>query len=41
LLAAALEDGEGIGIDLDPSYLAVARERLRAMQAELIPGAPP
>ena len=41
LLAAALEDGEGIGIELDPSYLAVARQRLGALQGELIPGAPP
>ncbi len=41
LLAAALEGGQGIGIDLDPSYLAVARQRLTTVQAELIPGAPP
>jgi site-specific DNA-methyltransferase (adenine-specific) len=38
LLAAALEGGEGIGIELDPSYLAVARQRLAAMQGELIAG---
>ena len=41
LLAAALEGGHGIGIELDPSYLAVARQRLATAQAELIPGAPP
>lgn len=41
LLAAALEGGQGIGIELDPSYLAVARQRLAAMQGELIPAAPP
>jgi site-specific DNA-methyltransferase (adenine-specific) len=41
VLAAALEGGEGIGIELDPSYLAVARQRLTAIQAELLPGAPP
>ena len=41
LLAAALEGGQGIGIELDPSYLAVARQRLATMQAELVPGAPP
>jgi site-specific DNA-methyltransferase (adenine-specific) len=32
LLAAALESGEGIGIELDPSYLAVARQRLVAVR---------
>ena len=41
LLAAALEGGDGIGIELDPSYLAVARQRLMATQAELFPGVPP
>ena len=41
LLAAALEHGRGIGIELDPSYLAVARQRMMALQGELIPGAPP
>ena len=41
LLAAALEGGEGIGIELDPTYLAVARQRLAAMQGELITDAPP
>jgi site-specific DNA-methyltransferase (adenine-specific) len=41
LLAAALEGGQGIGIELDPSYLAVARTRLAALQAELFGGAPP
>ncbi len=41
LLAAALEGGQGIGIELDPSYLAVARQRLTAKQVELIPRAPP
>jgi len=41
LLAAALEAGQGIGIELDPSYLAVARQRLAAMQGELMPEAPP
>jgi DNA modification methylase len=41
LLAAALEGGQGIGIELDPSYLAVAQARLTTMQTELIGGAPP
>ena len=41
LLAAALEGGRGIGIELDPSYLAVAERRLETMQGELIAGAPP
>jgi site-specific DNA-methyltransferase (adenine-specific) len=41
MVAAALEGGTGIGIEMDPSYLAVARERLAGMQAELIGGAPP
>jgi site-specific DNA-methyltransferase (adenine-specific) len=40
-LAAALEGGRGIGIELDPSYLAVARRRLAGVQGELISGAPP
>jgi site-specific DNA-methyltransferase (adenine-specific) len=40
LLAAALEGAQGIGIELDPSYLAVARQRLTVMQGELIPVAP-
>jgi site-specific DNA-methyltransferase (adenine-specific) len=39
LLAAALEGGHGI--ELDPSYLAIARHRLASMQDELVPGAPP
>ncbi len=39
LPAVALEGGEGIGIELDPSYLAVARQRLTAVQGELIPWA--
>ena len=30
ILAAQLEGASGIGIELDPSYLAVARERLGA-----------
>jgi DNA modification methylase len=41
LLAAALEGGQGIGIELDPSYLDIARRRLAGMQEELIGGAPP
>jgi site-specific DNA-methyltransferase (adenine-specific) len=41
MLAAALDAGKGIGIELDPSYLAVARQRLAALQPELFPGAPP
>ena len=41
LLAAALEGGQGIGIELDSSYLAVAERRLETMQGELIAGAPP
>jgi len=41
LLAAALEGGQGLGIELDPSYLAVARTRLATMQAELFSAAPP
>jgi site-specific DNA-methyltransferase (adenine-specific) len=41
MLAAALERGQGIGIELDPSYLTVARQRLKTMQGELIAGAPP
>jgi site-specific DNA-methyltransferase (adenine-specific) len=35
VLAAALESGHGIGIEMDPSYFAVARTRLQAVQAEL------
>lgn len=32
VLAAALEGGQGIGIELDPAYHAVARQRLAATQ---------
>jgi site-specific DNA-methyltransferase (adenine-specific) len=41
LLAAALEGGQGIGIELDSSYLTVAEQRLETMQGELIAGVPP
>jgi site-specific DNA-methyltransferase (adenine-specific) len=40
MVAAALEGGTGIGIEMDPSYLAVAQGRLARMQGELIGGAP-
>ena len=35
LVAAELEGGEGIGIDVDPSYVAAAAARLRATPPEL------
>ena len=34
LVAAVLEGGRGIGIDLDPAYVAIARARLAAPEAE-------
>ena len=33
MLAASLEDARGIGIELDPDYLAIARERLTSLRA--------
>jgi site-specific DNA-methyltransferase (adenine-specific) len=36
VLAASLEGGRGIGIELDPSYMAVAHERLQSLQPELM-----
>jgi site-specific DNA-methyltransferase (adenine-specific) len=35
VLAAALEAGHGIGIEMDPSYFEIARARLEAVQLEL------
>ena len=31
MVAAALEGARGIGIELDPTYLAVARERMASL----------
>ena len=33
MLAASLEDARGIGIELDPDYLGIARERLTSLRA--------